>query len=315
MEAKILARTGKMSDEEWHKVRRLGIGGSDIAAIAGLSPYKNALGVYLDKIGANEEKEESEAMYFGKVLEPVVAQEFSSRSGKKVKRLNAVLQNPHNPFMLANLDRLVMDPDRGQGVLECKTSNGLSKSWKNTELPEEYVLQTQWYLGVTGLEYAWIAILLAGQKFLYECIERDDEIIGYLKEIGAAFWRMVENRTPPAIDGSEKCSELLQVLWNSPQPTEIILPDSEALPFVEQYLAADAVEKQAKESKTEARNNLANMLGNNETGYCTGYKVTWKKVNSTRLDTTLFKAEAPELYEKYSRSTESRPLFVRKAKE
>src|SRR5690606_28440496 len=106
MTALRLVSTTGMSEQEWLGVRRKGIGGSEIAAIAGLSPFETPLSVYLRKIGELPDKEETEAMYWGSVLENVIAEEYKRRHPEvRVRRVNAVLQHPEVPYFLANIDR------------------------------------------------------------------------------------------------------------------------------------------------------------------------------------------------------------------
>lgn len=167
MDAVILANTSEMSHEEWLAARRKGIGGSDAAAIAGLNKWKSPVAVYLEKIGqAPEENVSSEAAYWGTVLEDVVAQEFSKRTGLKVRRRNAILQHPEHSFMLANVDRLIVGEKAG---LECKTaSEYLKEEWKDDEVPAQYLIQCQHYMAVTGYDAWWIAVLIGGNKFIYK---------------------------------------------------------------------------------------------------------------------------------------------------
>ena len=104
--------------------------------------------------------------YFGNVLEEVVAQEFAKRTGLKVQRRNAILQHPAYPWMLANVDRLIVGERIG---LECKTaSEYLKKEWEGEEIPVTYLLQCQHYMAVTGYEAWWIAVLIGGNKFVYK---------------------------------------------------------------------------------------------------------------------------------------------------
>lgn len=92
---------------DWLKGRQTGIGGSDVAAILGLSKWKTPLDVYLAKTG-EVDHEQSQAAYFGTILEDIVAKEFSKRTGLKVQKVNQQLSK--NVWMHANLDRAVVNP-------------------------------------------------------------------------------------------------------------------------------------------------------------------------------------------------------------
>jgi putative phage-type endonuclease len=74
-----------MTRDEWLAARRTGIGGSDIAAILGLSPWRTPLDVYRDKVDGAEQPE-TEAMRWGRLLEDVIAREYAVRAGVRIQR-------------------------------------------------------------------------------------------------------------------------------------------------------------------------------------------------------------------------------------
>ena len=96
-------------------------------------------------------------MYWGTVLEPIVAQHYSKRTDNKVRRVNAVLQHPSEPFMLVNLDREIVGNADVQ-VLECKTA-GIhgAKLWADG-VPEYVQVQVIHQLAVTGKRAADVAV-------------------------------------------------------------------------------------------------------------------------------------------------------------
>lgn len=199
---------------EWLAARRTGIGGSDIGAILGLSPYKSSLDVYLDKRGElARETGNEQAMYWGTVLEDVVAREYATRTQRAIQRVNAMLRHPGHDFMLANLDRAVVNPDIAgrvtwngdrlttDRILECKTANSFAAAqWGepgSDSVPDAYLLQCQWYLGVTGAQIADLAVLIGGSDYRIYSIERNDGLIGDMIEAAAEFWKRVQNGQPP----------------------------------------------------------------------------------------------------------------------
>lgn len=309
----VLVSTRDMSREEWLAWRRRGIGGSDAAAIWGLHPYKSALQVYLEKIGEITEEEAGEAAYWGTVLEDVVAREFSLRTGLKVQRRNAILAHPQYPWMIANVDRFVLDPQRGRGVLECKTASAYrADEWEGDRIPDHYAIQVHHYLTVTGLSYGYIAVLVGGNRFRYKLIERDEEICRMLIEREREFWQLVESRTPPPLDGSPAASDLLDLLYpaESTRPQEITLPPT-ALDLIAEYEAAKAEAKAAATRAEEAANKLKAMLGEFESGAVGDRRVIWKTITSERLDTKAFKAEHPDLAARYLKPTTYRRFEVK----
>ena len=305
----IAANTRDMTREQWLEERRKGIGGSDAAAIAGLSRYRSPIQVYMEKLGLIEPPEENEAMYWGKKLEDIVAEEFSIRTGLKVRRRNAILQHPEHPFMLANVDRLIVGKSEG---LECKTTSAYREDeWKDDEIPWEYAIQCHHYMAVTGYSAWWIAVLIGGNKFVYKRIERDEEIIRNLIKIESDFWNNhVLKQIPPDPDGSDASTEILKQLYPESNGETIELPpDVESL--IEQYEQAREEEKAAAERKREAENKIKAIMGEYEKGYWKDRKITWKTMTTYRFDTKLFQKEHPDLYQKYVNETSYRRFNVK----
>jgi len=311
MNAQVLTLTTELNREDWLKARKQGIGGSDIAAIAGLSPWRSPMAVYLEKIGELPDQEESEAMYWGTRLEDIVAEEFSLRTGFKVVRKNAILQHPDCPWMLANIDRRIVGEKAG---LECKTTSAYGReNWENERVPDMYQLQCQWYMAVTGYDTWWIAVLIGGNTFRYTEIKRDEEIINYLIKIGYDFWTLVENRTPPAIDGTDSSTEVLNVLYPPEQATDDEIHLMGAEPILKDFLYAQQMEKEWKEAKEEAANRLKSEMGNYSTGYAGNHKITWKPVISNRVDADALKKAG--LYEQYCKQSMAKRFLVKEVKE
>lgn len=95
--------------EQWLRERKKGIGGSDVAAILGLSKWKSAYDIWVDKTtDVLQEEYSNESIYWGNVLEEVVAQEFSKQTGFKVRRNNKILQHPEYYWMRASIDRKIV---------------------------------------------------------------------------------------------------------------------------------------------------------------------------------------------------------------
>ncbi|KDE46312.1 hypothetical protein DI43_15375 [Geobacillus sp. CAMR12739] len=306
----ILAETANMDHLEWLRLRQKGIGGSDAAAIAGLNKYKSPIQVYYEKVEGVKESDPSEAAYWGTILEDIVAQEFSRRTGLKVRRRNAILCHPEYPFMIANVDRLVVGKDAG---LECKTaSEYLKEEWKDDEVPAQYLIQCQHYMAVTGYDAWWIAVLIGGNKFIYKKIERDEEIIQYLVQIESDFWNNhVLKKNPPMFDGSDASSDLLKALYPTAKfDKEIELPPT-AQELIAKYEQAKQEEEEAATRRKEAENQLKAMLGEYEKAFAGERIITWKNVVSHRVDTKLLKAKYPQIYQEVAKESISRRFFIK----
>lgn len=176
-----LVETKSLSREDWLSVRKNGIGGSDAAAAVGLSPYMSPLELWLIKTGRDatlpkpDANDTTEPVYWGTLLEPIVAASYTKQTGNRVRRVNAVLQHPQIPFMLANVDREVVG-NRDVQLLECKTAGEFgARPWRDG-VPEYVQLQVQHQLAVTGRQAADVAVLLCGQKLEVHRVMRDDAL-------------------------------------------------------------------------------------------------------------------------------------------
>ena len=169
--------------EDWLEIRKKGIGGSDVAGILGVSHWASPLTVYLDKVGVTQKKETSEKMEIGTELEPYLREKFIKKMSKeltdlKVITIKKILQHPDIDYILANVDGLVYCKEYGWGILELKTTGERNAhEWEDDKIPNGYMCQVQHYLFVTGLQYAYIACLIGGQRFVVKRILRDQDLI------------------------------------------------------------------------------------------------------------------------------------------
>lgn len=306
-----LVSTENMSRDEWLMWRRKGIGGSDASIVCGLNKYRSPVELWMDKLGMIEPTEAGESAYWGNILEPIVREEFTKRSGLKVKIEKSILQHSEYPFMLANVDGIVNDQEHGNCIFEAKTSSVFRlDEWENS-IPEEYQLQLQHYMAVTGFNGAYVAALIGGNKFMWHFIKRDDEMIDMLIRLEQNFWEHVQSNTPPPIDGSEASSLLLNKLYPNCKPdSKVILPD-EALDLIMEYEEYQEKEKHASEQKEKACNKLKAMLGENETGIIENKIVTWKNIVSERIDSKKLKKDNPDIYLKYIQQSGYRRFAIK----
>ena len=307
-----------LSYGEWLAIRRQGIGGSDVAAALGLSPWKSSLELYSEKTGemlqANHET--NEALLWGRILEPVIRNEFGKRTGYPVKPMRSMLQHPCFPFMLADLDGLVEVPGQGLGVLEIKTASSFKQSeWDDGKVPDYYLLQVQHYLSVSGLDFAIVCVLLGGNQLKWSRVDADPDLIESLITLESEFWRHVTGKNPPPVDGSSACAGLLSSKYpTSNNPSTLILP-SEADAWIQDYLLAKADEDAAIERKRLAENRLKAAMGEHEKAIsAVGNQVSWKTVSSSRIDTARLKTEQPAILERYASTVTSRRFSISEGK-
>jgi len=261
----------------WLHLRRAGIGGSDAAAICGQSTYRSALQVYLEKIGAlGDDDTDNERMFWGRKLEPIVAEVLSERTGVYLWQIRAMLQHPEHEWALASIDRGAAPTDEvlpeladrgvhGAGVAEIKTAGYFAgKDWADDTVPEAYICQGMHYLAVTGLDWLLYGCLIAGQRLAVRIVQRDDELISHLLTIEADFWQHVQEREPPPPDGSKATTDLLAHLWDVDPGSVMVLDPGKVDPLLEQRAAFAATERHAGDMKREVDNTLRWMIGEHE---------------------------------------------------
>ena len=302
MNAKLITTVEEMKDHKaWEKLRNIGIGGSDAAIIAGLNRWKSPFKLWQEKTGQVEPEDlsDNEYVYWGTVLEQAVANRFTELTGLKVKKCGT-LQSLDYPFMIANVDRLVVGENAG---LECKTANGFkAKEWEGDNVPDGYYLQCQHYMAVTGCEKWYIACLIGGNHFVWKEIPRNEEDKTALIAAERAFWEdNVKGGIMPDVDGSKSCSQALAERFPGGVTDSITLPKEadELLAEIDELNeAADRIKEQIESKK----NGIKLMLGDHEVAYAGERKVTWKtQAGRTTIDSKKLKAEMPDVYEKYSK--------------
>ncbi|MCU9614120.1 YqaJ viral recombinase family protein [Caldibacillus lycopersici] len=306
--------TLNMSRFEWLQERTKGIGGSDAGIILGLNKYRTAFELWLEKTGQVEPQEiDNEAIYWGNQMENVVAKEFERRTGKKVRRTNYMYNHPEYSFIKANVDRVIVGES---AILECKTASAhLYKEWAGEEIPATYLVQVQHYLGVTGKEKAYIAVLIGGNRFIWKEIERDDELIHMIFEAEKHFWNYhVEQNIAPALDGSSAAEKYLKEKYELAEANkEVVLP-SEYKDLLLQYEKVKQDESLIKTAKTEIENKIKAELKDAETGIIDSYIVTWKNQFQNRVDTKALKEKFPDIYQQVLKETSFRKFAVKEAK-
>lgn len=298
-----LVSTKDMQRADWLEIRKQGIGSSDASAAVGLNPYKSRLELWLEKTGRKpaDDLAANDAVYWGTVLEPIVALEYSSKTQHKIRRVNAVLQHPSEPFMLANLDREIVNHLQGPGILECKTAGHFAaKHWEDG-VPEWYQLQVLHQLAVTGRKWADVAVLIGGQAFRVYRIERDEEMIDNLIRLEREFWQLVESDTQPPADGSESSARALACLY--PQDNGATLdcsndPDMNSL--FGQLVDARTLQKDAAAMEEAAQQQIKDRMGEATVALFSGGKVTWKRSKDSEVvDYKRLLSDYPELTLQY----------------
>ncbi|WP_097006456.1 YqaJ viral recombinase family protein [Lacrimispora amygdalina] len=303
--------TAELSHEEWLKLRKTGIGGSDAGAICGLNPYASPMSVYQDKTTMEVEEINNEAMRQGRDLEDYVARRFMEATGLKVRRSNMMYRSEEHPFMLADVDRLIVGKDAG---LECKTASAYNlDKWKEDEIPAHYLIQCHHYMSVTGKQTWYIAVVILGCGFKYAEIPRDEDLIKNLVSIEKQFWNShVVKRIIPDPDGSEACDEVLEQYFHTARKNSAILLTGFDDKIRRRLEIVKLMDKLGEE-KNQIDQQIKLFMKDHEMAYNEKYRVTWSNVDTLHLDSKRIKAEKPEIYTEFSYRTSSRRFTIKAA--
>lgn len=313
--------TVKQEDDEkgWLAARTKGIGGSDIGAICGVSPFTSARQIYFKKTGQYQDSVEPgtaaiDRMHFGHLLEPIVADEFARRTGLKIVSVDATFVHKDYPWALANVDRLVVDADEKPiAILECKTtSEYMNSEWEEGDILESYIYQLNWYMWILGIPRGYFACLVGGNKFYhYEVVMNEDLVYNTLIPAAKEFWEHnVANLVAPEMQQTD--TELANNMYSDvKKKSEIFIEDEAANDLAATVVECKAKIKELTATMEEAQNRLKDRLQDNEIGYTTDYTIKWSPRSQKRVDSTLLKATYPEIYEKCLKTTTFRVMQIK----
>ena len=299
--------TTEMTREAWLERRRAGIGGSDVAALLGLSRWKSPLDVFLDKTGQAEPTPDNEPMLWGRLLEPLVIAEFSRRHGITVDGLTGVLEHPEHPWMLASLDGWAPDL---KAVVEAKTSR-TADGWGepgSDEIPAYYQTQVAHYMAVTGAQMAFIPVLIGASDFRTYQVERDEDFISDLIEAERAFWHdhVLANVPPDPVNAADAARLWLRDNGETLEVPPEIADDVDEL----RALRADAKDLEERIGSIEERLKLtfrdaAEIAAGGRT------LATFKTQTRKGLDTKGLTAAHPEIAERFRTESTFRVLRLK----
>lgn len=299
------------SKEEWLELRRkFGIGGSDAGAVIGLNPYKSAYTLWAEKTGRVAEFEGNLITEVGSYLEEFVAKLFERETGKKVRRRNKMIVNTDYPWAFGDVDRMVVGE---KAFLEIKTTNSvpIMKQLKSCrDFPEAYYAQVVHYLAVSGLEKAYLAVLINCREFKVFELERDEAEIEALMGAEAEFWcNYVKNDTPPPADGAASTTDTITAIYPESNGDSVSLIAYES--DLKQYMNLGSLIKDLERQRDEVTNRVKAFLGESGSGESNGYRVSWTSSQRSTFDAKKFAAEHANIdLSKYYKTSSYRTFKV-----
>ena len=313
---KIIAAHADISHDDWLAMRKLGIGGSDAAAICGMNPWRSSMAVYADKKGLVEDQEETEDMIFGKRMEPHIrdwfAEDFQKAEGSSIYVFDCpwMMMSKKVDWMIANIDGLVQEGAEGElGGVELKARDrSMAKYYADDSVMDTDYCQVQHYMHVTGLPYFYVVALL-GKRLIWRRVPRNEEFIAWLFEQERDFHDnyLVPGRMP-APSGLDSDDDILKALYGiADGEREVIL--EEFVGKLDEYVQiAEEGKRYAKGGDSYKRKKEIQQLVELEMGtakYATAgdHRVTWSRFPLKRFDLDSFRKGYPQLYEGFAKES------------
>ena len=203
-----------LNNQDFALLRAKSLGGSDVGAVLGLSKYRSAVDVWMEKTGKEVVVRDSLPLRFGQFAESFVASEYALATGLALATHDAAVIHPQYEYMHGHIDRFVLDGDvaligedgqiTASRILECKTANPFSQSdWGDpgsAQVPLSYLVQCVWYMMLTNIDRTDLAVLFGNADFRIYEIHRDLELEEMILDRAKNFWEqhVLANVAPPA---------------------------------------------------------------------------------------------------------------------
>jgi len=333
----VLVETENLSREQWLDYRRLGIGGSDAAAIIGISPFRTARDIYYDKlnIAAVEEHEGNwVAMEMGNLLEDLVAEIFRRKTGFEIYQVKKMFCHPVYRFMLADVDFFIAMPDGTKAILEIKTTNYNAKDrwWQDGMeiVPPYYEAQGRHYMAVMDIDRVFFCCLYGNteDEAIIREIRRDaayEEEMVYLEQ---EFWmNHVHKKVPPPYleDGGIILQSAGKYCGPADKKAPAIVLEGEMASNLMRYMKLQEEKKDSEKNSKKLEEEiqrlkaiLAAELGTGCTAVCDRdgrhYTLTYNPVRKPVVDKdnlARLKLQFPEIYEQFVTVSEFRKFHVK----
>jgi predicted phage-related endonuclease len=255
------------------------------------------------------------------MLEPIVASEYSLRTGNKLIDINCTLAHKDYPWALANIDRLIVEeittPDgvvvlKPVGILECKTTSEYNNDeWDEGEILGSYRYQLNWYLGILGLQMGAFACLVGGNKFYYYDVYFDEDLFRCQIEAGKYFWfENVAKLIEPEMQAVD--SDLAKALFSDCiKGSEMVMDDDVANDLLATIVDCKKKIKELENIQTEAENRIKDRLKTTEIGYTKDFVVKWTPQSQNRVDTDKLKMVFPDVYDAVKKQINFRKMTIK----
>lgn len=313
-------RINMLNNQDFTEDRRHFIGGSDIGAILGVNPYRTPLDVWLEKTGKPSSQTNNLAMRFGCFAEDFVANEYALSTGLYPQIATSSFTHPSIPYFCAHIDRLVFDtppsaeldqtPNR---ILECKTANPFRQAdWGDAgtnQVPLSYLCQCAWYMSITNIDRADLAVLFGNSDFRIYFIDRDKELENLILDKAHIFWNdyVLKDIAPPTTTEAD-CKKLFQ----KSDSKKTIEANDEILRLTREYQQLLLKIEESDNRINHIKQSIMNTMQDAQS-ICFGKHelISWKNTKPvSRFDSVGFEKAHPDLYRAFQKVSDGSRRFV-----
>jgi len=299
--------------KEWVHARQHYLGGSEVAAALGESPWTTPFQLWLVKTGRTEPIMSTPVMELGHLLEPMIAEKFTQTTGLKLRNISDAYQHPEHSFLRGNIDRQILSSDKhdGPGVLEIKSTTSYRLKNEAGLYPEEWDYQIQHYLMLTSYKYAYLAIFERDTGIFHVpiFIKRDETFIQENTERIIQWWTLhIQKDIAPEPVNNED----LLILYPDATDGKVVEASSEDQSYYEELVNVRQKINSLEFEKELLEAFLKNSIGESERLVAGGRDlITWKNQTTNRLDTKSLKSRYPALCKKFIKQTKTRRFVVK----
>ena len=308
----ICENTEDISREEWLKIRKNGIGGSEIGGLVNLSKYNTPLSIWQDKMSGEISSFSSIPAEIGLILEDFVMGKTQELIREElfpeavITKSKTMYKSKEWEHAYANPDGEIYIPSKGYGLYEGKTaSEYLKDDWDEDSVPPAYLAQVQWYMGVLGYEWGYFGYLIGNRKIDYTYVEFDQEFFDILMAKAKCFWEdsIEGGEIPDVSEFWEADNEAINKVYPYDDGTEITVSDDYLIDIVNKRQAIKSAIKEQETAYRKLDSEIKLATGTCEVVYVGGMKIFNRRgteespQGETRVDSKRLKAKYPEVWE------------------
>lgn len=263
--SQILRNVDEISREEWLDMRRKSIGGSDAAAVLGVSRYSDAAKVYADKKGLVPDDPENSDMRWGRIWERLIIEEFQRKHPELKVLPGGFWRSDSHEFMHATPDGLCFQDGKLVAIIEAKKPGDHQRPYWGVpgtdDIPREYHVQGDHNMIVVGVEKCFYPVLIGKSDYREYEVKFDGDLAASITYGLGKFWtECILADTMPEVTGSRASTDLLKALYPKDERPIVTIEDKEAQSILQEVMKADLFRKEAGKAWEKAKNRAIALM-------------------------------------------------------